>query len=215
MSGFSEKVGEVSGVGHQKWHPREFYAALTNGNDGEDRPPGMWRQALILVKPDTVISWHRAGHRRLWRWRSGSVAKTNGVAKVGRVRRNRPAVFKGRHFQDEVIVLCVRWYLRYSLSYRDLEELMTKRGLRIDHSTIARWVLRYAPILNQRMRPHVRHLELTRSRAYKKNDQAWIEQKNGAIIRKLVGHGRLEGADATLVLADLHKIARGSVTFSV
>ena len=41
MSGFSEKVGEVSGVGHQKWHPREFYAALTNGNDGEDRPGGI------------------------------------------------------------------------------------------------------------------------------------------------------------------------------
>jgi len=51
-------------------------------------------------------------------------------------------------------------------------------------------------------------LELTRSRAYKKNDQAWIEQKNGAIVRKLVGHGRLEGAEATLVLADLHKVAR-------
>lgn len=56
-------------------------------------------------------------------------------------------------------------------------------------------------------------LELTRSRAYKKNDQAWIEQKNGAIVRKLVGHGRLEGADATLVLADLHKVARLYVNF--
>jgi hypothetical protein len=58
-----------------------------------------------------------------------------------------------------------------------------------------------------------RKLELTRSRAYKKNDQAWIEQKNGAIVRKLVGHGRLEGAEATLVLADLHKIARLYVNF--
>jgi IS6 family transposase len=73
------------------------------------------------------------------------------------VRRNRPAVFKGRHFQDEVIVLCVRWYLRYSLSYRDLEEMMVERGLSVDHSTIARWVLRYAPILNQRIRRHLRH----------------------------------------------------------
>lgn len=71
--------------------------------------------------------------------------------------RNRPAVFKGRHYQDEVIVLCVRWYLRYSLSYRDLEEVMAERGLSIDHSTIARWVLRYAPILNQRMRRYLRH----------------------------------------------------------
>jgi len=66
-------------------------------------------------------------------------------------------VFKGRHFQDQLIVVCVRRYLRYSLSYRDLEELMGERGLSVDHSTIARWVLRYAPILNQRMRRHVRY----------------------------------------------------------
>ncbi len=58
-----------------------------------------------------------------------------------------------------------------------------------------------------------RKLELTRSRAYKKNDQAWIEQKNGAVIRKLVGYGRLEGAPATVVLADLHKVARLYVNF--
>jgi transposase, IS6 family len=54
-------------------------------------------------------------------------------------------------------VLCVRWYLRYSLSYRDLEEMMAERGLSVDHSTIARWVLRYAPILNERIRRHTRH----------------------------------------------------------
>ena len=66
-------------------------------------------------------------------------------------------MFKGRHFQDELIVVCVRRYLRYSLSYRDLEELMAERGLRVDHSTLARWVLRYAPILSQRMRRHLRN----------------------------------------------------------
>lgn len=70
--------------------------------------------------------------------------------------RHRAALFRGRHFRDEIIVLCVRWYLRYSLSYRDLEEMMTERGLSVDHSTIARWVLRYAPVLNQRVRRHVR-----------------------------------------------------------
>jgi hypothetical protein len=58
-----------------------------------------------------------------------------------------------------------------------------------------------------------RELELTRSRVYKKNDQAWIEQKNGAVIRKLVGHGRLEGTEATIALADLHKVARLYVNF--
>jgi transposase, IS6 family len=70
--------------------------------------------------------------------------------------KNRPAAFKGRHFQDEVIVVCVRWYLRYSLSYRDLEELMAERGLSVDHSAIARWVLHYGPLLHQRTRRHLR-----------------------------------------------------------
>ena len=58
---------------------------------------------------------------------------------------------------DEVIVLCVRWYLRYPLSYRNLEEMMAERGLSVDHSTIARWVLTYAPILNERIRSEMRH----------------------------------------------------------
>jgi IS6 family transposase len=72
------------------------------------------------------------------------------------VRKNRSAVFKGRHFQDEVILLCVRWYLRYSLSYRELEELMAERGPSVGHSTIARWILHYAPILHRRMQHHLR-----------------------------------------------------------
>jgi IS6 family transposase len=48
--------------------------------------------------------------------------------------------FKWRHYQSEVILLAVRWYLRYPLSYRDLEEMMTERGLSLDHTTIYRWV---------------------------------------------------------------------------
>lgn len=73
-----------------------------------------------------------------------------------RVRKTRPALFRGRHFEDEIIVLCVRWYLRYSLSYRDLEEMMAERGVSVDHSTVWRWVQRYAPILNQRLRRELR-----------------------------------------------------------
>jgi transposase, IS6 family len=49
------------------------------------------------------------------------------------VSQKRPALFRGRHFQDVVVVLCVRWYLPYSLSYRDLEEMMAERGLTLDH----------------------------------------------------------------------------------
>jgi transposase, IS6 family len=66
--------------------------------------------------------------------------------------RKRPALFRGRHFADEIIVLCVRWYLRYSLSYRDLTDMMCERSLSIDPSTIWRWVQRYAPELNKRIR---------------------------------------------------------------
>src|SRR5436309_3078625 len=64
---------------------------------------------------------------------------------------------RGRHLEDAFILLCVRWYLRYSLTYRDLEEMMAERGLSVDHVTIWRWVQHYAPILNQRLRPELRH----------------------------------------------------------
>jgi transposase, IS6 family len=68
----------------------------------------------------------------------------------------RPTLFRRRHFEDHVIVLCVRWYLRYCLTLRDLEEMMMERGLAVDHSTIGRWVLRYAPELNKRIRREIR-----------------------------------------------------------
>ena len=70
--------------------------------------------------------------------------------------RKRPALFRGRHFEDVIILLCVRWYLRYSLTYRDLEEIMAERGLSVDHVTIWRWVQRYAPVLNKRIRRELR-----------------------------------------------------------
>jgi transposase-like protein len=63
--------------------------------------------------------------------------------------------FKWRHFQPAIILLCVRWYLRYSLSYRDLEEMMAERGLSVVHTTIYRWVQRYAPELDKRSRPYL------------------------------------------------------------
>ena len=58
-----------------------------------------------------------------------------------------------------------------------------------------------------------RKIELTRSRAYKKNDQAWIEQKNGSVVRRLVGYGRLEGVAAAEALGRLHDAARLYVNF--
>ncbi len=59
-------------------------------------------------------------------------------------------LFEGRHFDREVIILCVRWYLRYKLSFRDLVEMMAERGLSIAHTTIMRWVRRYAPEFEKR-----------------------------------------------------------------
>ena len=54
-------------------------------------------------------------------------------------------LFKGRHFDRDVVVLCVRWYLRFKLSSRDLVEMMAERGLSMVHTTIMRWVHHYAP----------------------------------------------------------------------
>ena len=60
--------------------------------------------------------------------------------------------FKGRWFAKEVILQCIRWYLSYGLSYRDLEEMMAERGVVVDHSTIQRWVVRYSPSLEAEFR---------------------------------------------------------------
>jgi transposase-like protein len=69
---------------------------------------------------------------------------------------NQSKPFKWRHYQPEIILLSVRWYLRYSLSYRDLEEIMMERGLEIDHSTLNRWVLKYSPELDKRIRRYLK-----------------------------------------------------------
>ena len=60
--------------------------------------------------------------------------------------------FKGRHHQQDIILQCVRWYVAYSLSYRDLEELMQERGYAVDHSTVQRWVVHYAPRIEKAFR---------------------------------------------------------------
>lgn len=62
--------------------------------------------------------------------------------------------FKGRYFEKEMILMAVRWYVAYALSYRDIEELMLERGLHVDHSTLSRWVVRYAPQLEDEFRKH-------------------------------------------------------------
>jgi len=62
--------------------------------------------------------------------------------------------FKGRHFQNTIIMMAIRWYLAYSLSYRDIEELMAERGVEIDHSTVNRWVIKYSSALEAQFTNH-------------------------------------------------------------
>jgi IS6 family transposase len=73
----------------------------------------------------------------------------------------RPLVFKWRHFEPQIILCAVRWYLRFSLSYREVEELLAERGIPVDHSTTWRWVQRFAPELNFRLRPHLKRTNLS------------------------------------------------------
>ena len=59
-------------------------------------------------------------------------------------------MFKGRHFEHEIIILCVRWYLRFKSSFRDLVEMMAERGLSLAHTTIMRGVQRFVPEFERR-----------------------------------------------------------------
>ena len=60
--------------------------------------------------------------------------------------------FKWRHFEGEIILWAVRWYCRHGISYRDLEQMMDERGAHVDHCTIYRWVQKYAPEIEKRLR---------------------------------------------------------------
>ena len=73
----------------------------------------------------------------------------------------RPPLFRRRKFEPIVIVTCVRWYCRFSLSLRDLEELMAERGLSVDHTTIWRWTQAYGPEVYRRLRGEVKRKSST------------------------------------------------------
>ena len=66
-------------------------------------------------------------------------------------------LFKGRHFDQEIIILCVRWYLRFKLSFRDLVEMMAERGISLAHTTIMRWIS--APSRNSKSGGTASHAE--------------------------------------------------------
>ncbi len=93
--------------------------------------------------------------------------------------------FKGRHFQHDMILQSVRWYLAYSLSYRDIEELMHERGFTVDHSTLNRWVLHYSPQLDAAFRRK-------KNRVGKRwrMDETYIRASGNTIIEQLISKAR-------------------------
>ena len=100
-----------------------------------------------------MLPSHRTSRGGLWckrrdlaRYDVGRAAGGVGMSKLMGVEQ----LFEGRHFDREVIILCVRWYLRFKLSLRDLVEMMAERGLSLAHTTIMRWVWRYAPEFEKR-----------------------------------------------------------------
>ena len=72
------------------------------------------------------------------------------------MRQSLPSPFRGRHFDRSIIILCVRWYITYKLSYRDLVEMMAERGVDVSHTTILRWVQRYVPEFEKRWNRYAR-----------------------------------------------------------
>jgi hypothetical protein len=92
-----------------------------------------------------------SGEPGRWRWGAEEARR------VHRVRAARPDVdrsaFAGFRFPPEVITSAVRWYLRYGLSRRDVEELLTDRGIEVDHVTVYRWVQRFTPAVRRRRPP--------------------------------------------------------------
>jgi hypothetical protein len=94
----------------------------------------------------------------LQRWRgSGGEGRTGGPGEEGRgLAPGKRDPFKGRQFTAEVILWAVRWYLRFPISYRDLECMLADRGVSVDHTTPFRWIQVYAPELDRRLRPHLR-----------------------------------------------------------
>jgi transposase-like protein len=84
----------------------------------------------------------------------------------------RQTPFKGRQYPGEVILLAVRWYLRYPLAYLHISEILSERGLSIDASCIWRWVQAYAPELDKRCRPHLK----TTNKSYRV-DETYIKVK--------------------------------------
>ena len=84
--------------------------------------------------------------------------------------------FKGAHFPQDIILMGVRWYLAYPLSYRHVEELLEERGVPIDHATIQRWVVQYSPQLAEAL--------------HRRKRPVWVSGRMDETYMKVKGQGR-------------------------
>ena len=96
-------------------------------------------------------------------------------------------IFSGHHFPREIILWAVRWYCRYGVSYRDLEEMMTERGVPVDHTTTYRWVQKYAPELDKQTRRY-RQVPDWQASSWRV-DETYI-QVGGEVVLPLSGYYR-------------------------
>jgi transposase-like protein len=99
----------------------------------------------------------------------------------------RDLIYRRRRFQSETIELCVRWYLTYRLSYRDLVEMMAERGITVSHSTILRWVQRYVPEFEKRWGRYARRVHSSW-----RMDETAVSVRGGAhyLYRAVDKHGK-------------------------
>jgi transposase-like protein len=99
----------------------------------------------------------------------------------------RDPIYRNRRFESEIIELCVRWYLTYRLSYRDLVEMMAERGIAVSHSTIFRWVQRYVPEFERRWARYARRVNSSW-----RMDETAVSVRGGAhyLYRAVDKHGK-------------------------
>lgn len=124
--------------------PKEFFTARLDFTPCKRSKsfPRFLLETSDLVKSVWLIPFNRAVSQKLisGKW-SAQIRLASSAMSI-------PTLFKWRHYLPEIILLSVRWYCRYPLSYRNLEEMMAERGVDVSHSRINRWVLKYAPQLD-------------------------------------------------------------------
>ena len=109
--------------------------------------------------------------------------------------------FKGAHFPQEIILMGVRWYVAYPLSYRHVEELMQERGVPVDHATIQRWVVKYSPLLEAAFHRRKRSVWLSwrMDETYIK-DHAWLTEQVAASREEMARGQGIPHAQAMALL---------------